>query len=65
MLIARKLFAENGRVAAGGVRTTLGLDDAMRRLSLRLIFHDLGASGGADGMRLVDGSLEEDIPGRC
>lgn len=65
LLIARKLFAENSRVAAGGVRTTLGLDDAMRRLSLRLIFHDLGASGGADGMRLVDGSLEEDIPGRC
>ncbi len=60
LLIARKLFAENGRAAAGGVRTTLGLDDAMRRLSLRLILHDLGAAGGADGMRLVDGSLEED-----
>lgn len=60
LLIARKLFAENGRAAAGGVRTTLGLDDAMRRLSLGLILHDLGASGGSDGMRLVDGLLEED-----
>lgn len=60
LLIARKLFAENGRAAAGGVRTTLGLDDSLRRLSLGLILHDLGVTGASDGMRLVDGSLEED-----
>ena len=60
LLIARRLFAENGRAAAGGIRTTLGMDDSLRRLSLGLLLHDLGVSDGPDGMRLVDGALQED-----
>ena len=60
LLIARRLFAEHGRIGAGGVRTTLGTDDSLRRLSLGLLLHDLGAADGPDGMRLVAGALRED-----
>ena len=60
LLIARRLFAEHGRIAAGGVRTTTGTDDALRRLSFGLLLHDLGAADGPDAMRLTGGALEED-----
>ena len=62
LLIARRLFAEHGRIAAGGVRTTTGTDDALRRLSFGLLLHDLGATDGPDAMRLTGGALGEDTP---
>lgn len=58
LLIAQRLFLQYGRIAAGGVRTTGGIDDALRRLSFGLLLHDLGATDGSESVRLRGGSLE-------
>ena len=59
LLIAQRLFLQHGRIAAGGVRTTNGIEDALRRLSFGLLLHDLGAVDGNEGVRIRDGLLEQ------
>lgn len=55
--IARRLFGERGRVTGGGGRSTEGIDDALRRLALGLLLHDLGIGDGTDNFFVLDGSV--------
>jgi hypothetical protein len=59
LLIAQRLFEQYGRIAGGGVRTTDGVDDALRRLSFGLLLHDVGAVDGFEGVRLRNGLLDQ------
>lgn len=59
LLIGRRLFAERGRIVAGGARSTGGIDDALRRLALGSLLHDIGLADPFEDVRVVDGALVE------
>lgn len=58
ILVARLLFSERGRVVAGA-RTTDGVDDALRRISLGLLLHDIGHADHDEDVRIEDGEIVE------
>lgn len=58
LITARLLFTERGRIIAG-VRTTEGTEDALRRISLGLLLHDIGHDEHAEDVQVKDGLIVE------
>lgn len=59
LLVARRLFGERGRVAAGGRRSSAGLDDALRRLAVGLVLHDIALEEACDPVQVEQGAIAD------
>ncbi len=59
LLLARRLFGERGRIAAGGRRSSKGLDDALHRLAVGLVLHDIAREEPCDPVQVKNGEIAE------
>lgn len=60
LLVASRLFRQNGRIDARGGRTRSGIDAALRRLGLGLLLHDVGKVGMPVEVLQKPGPLDPD-----